>query len=77
MSQDKNLTFEEEPIAILNRQVRKLRSKEIVSVKVQWRHHPVAGSTWEVESNIRSRYPYFFDSLGTLFLFTFEDEHLF
>ena len=33
-----NLTFEEEPIAILNRHVRKLRTKEIASVKVQWKH---------------------------------------
>ena len=30
-----DLTFEEEPIAILDRQVRKLRTKEIASVKVQ------------------------------------------
>ena len=32
---DQNLTFEEEPITILDSQVRKLRSKEIASVKVQ------------------------------------------
>ncbi|WMV07963.1 hypothetical protein MTR67_001348 [Solanum verrucosum] len=31
---DPELTFEEEPIAILDRQVRKLRTKEIASVKV-------------------------------------------
>ncbi|XP_059295581.1 uncharacterized protein LOC132048917 [Lycium ferocissimum] len=42
---DENLTNEEEPIAILNRQVRKLRSKEIASVKVQWKHHPVEEAT--------------------------------
>ena len=30
-----DLTFEEEPIAILDRQIRKLRTKEIASVKVQ------------------------------------------
>ncbi|XP_059295487.1 uncharacterized protein LOC132048818 [Lycium ferocissimum] len=33
---DKNLSYEEELIAILDRQVRKLRSKKISSVKVQW-----------------------------------------
>ncbi|XP_059302352.1 uncharacterized protein LOC132054326 [Lycium ferocissimum] len=32
---DENLSYEEEPIAILDREVRKLRSKEIASVKVQ------------------------------------------
>ncbi|XP_059295543.1 uncharacterized protein LOC132048876 [Lycium ferocissimum] len=31
---DKNLSYKEEPIAILDRQVRKLRSKEIASVKI-------------------------------------------
>ena len=29
------LTFEEDPIAILDRKIRKLRTKEIASVKVQ------------------------------------------
>ena len=38
---DQNLTFKEEPITILDRQIRKLRSKEIASVKVQWKHRPV------------------------------------
>ena len=33
-----DMTFEEEPIAIFYRQVRKLRTKEIASVKVQWKH---------------------------------------
>ena len=32
---DGDLTYEEEPIAILDRQVQKLRSKEIASTKVQ------------------------------------------
>ncbi|XP_060182273.1 uncharacterized protein LOC132611931 [Lycium barbarum] len=32
---DENLTYEGEPIAMLDRQVRKLRSKEIASLKVQ------------------------------------------
>ncbi|XP_059302320.1 uncharacterized protein LOC132054295 [Lycium ferocissimum] len=32
---DENLTYEEEPIAILDRQVPKMMSKEIASVKVQ------------------------------------------
>lgn len=43
------LSFEEEPIAILDRQVRKLRTKEIVSVKVQRKHHSVGEATWEIK----------------------------
>ncbi|WMV50348.1 hypothetical protein MTR67_043733 [Solanum verrucosum] len=33
---DNDLQYEEEPIAILDRDVRKLRTKEIKSVKFQW-----------------------------------------
>ncbi|XP_070055264.1 uncharacterized protein [Nicotiana tomentosiformis] len=38
---DKDLSYVEEPVAILDRQIRKLRSKNIASVKVQWRGQPV------------------------------------
>ena len=34
---DNNLGYEEEPVAIVDRQVRQLRSKKISAVKVQWR----------------------------------------
>ena len=61
---DSNLTFEEEPITILDRQIRKLRSKEIASVKVQWKHHPMEKATWETESDMRSKYPHLFDHSG-------------
>ena len=35
---DKNLSYEEESVAILDREVRKLRSREIASIKVQWKN---------------------------------------
>lgn len=38
---DENLSYEEEPVAILDREVRKLRSREIASIKVQWKNRPV------------------------------------
>ncbi|XP_070054554.1 uncharacterized protein [Nicotiana tomentosiformis] len=34
---DKDLTYEEEPLAILSRQVQKLRSKSYPSVRVRWK----------------------------------------
>ncbi|XP_070011308.1 uncharacterized protein [Nicotiana sylvestris] len=37
---DKDLSYIEEPVAILDRQVRKLRLKDVASVKVQWRGQP-------------------------------------
>ncbi|XP_059288902.1 uncharacterized protein LOC132042359 [Lycium ferocissimum] len=42
---DENLYYEEEPITILDREVRKLRSMEIASVKVQWKNHPIEEAT--------------------------------
>ena len=70
-----DLTFEEDPIAILDRQIRKLRTKEIASVKVQWKHRSVGEATWETESDMRARYTQLFEASGTLFYFMFEDEH--
>lgn len=72
---DPDLTFEEEPVVILDRQVRKLRTKEIPSVKVQWKHRPVEEATWEIESDLRSRYPQLFDASGNSSFLMFEDEH--
>ncbi|XP_059311694.1 uncharacterized protein LOC132063243 [Lycium ferocissimum] len=57
---DENLTYEEVPVAILDRDVCKLRSKEIASVKVQWRNRPVEEATWETESDMSSKYPQLF-----------------
>ncbi|KAH0673678.1 hypothetical protein KY290_026956 [Solanum tuberosum] len=57
---DKDLHYEEEPLAILDRDVRKLRTKENKSVKVQWKHRPVEEPTWEVERDMRDKYPQLF-----------------
>ncbi|WMV13720.1 hypothetical protein MTR67_007105 [Solanum verrucosum] len=51
----KDLQYEEEPIAILDRDVQKLRTKEIMSMKVQWKHRPVEKATWETEKDLRDK----------------------
>ena len=38
---DGNLSYEEEPVAILDREIRKLRSREIASIKDQWKNQPI------------------------------------
>ncbi|CAN4101631.1 unnamed protein product [Withania somnifera] len=43
------LGYEEVPVAILDRQVKKLRNKEVASVKVLWRNQQVEEVTWEVK----------------------------
>ncbi|KAJ9566977.1 hypothetical protein OSB04_002943 [Centaurea solstitialis] len=50
---DPNLNFMEEPIAVVDQRVRKLRSKEIGLVKVQWKFYAGQEYTWETESVMR------------------------
>jgi len=57
-----NLTYEEVPIQILDRQVKRLRNKEVASVKVLWRNQQVESATWEAEADMQRRYPYLFNS---------------
>ncbi|KAL6573208.1 hypothetical protein OROMI_012824 [Orobanche minor] len=54
-----NLTYEEVPIAILERKIHKLRNKDVSLIKVQWSRHSVNEATWEREEEIRSKYPTF------------------
>lgn len=49
---DKDLQYEEELIAVIDRYVRKSRAKEIKSVKVKWKHHRVEECTWKTEKDI-------------------------
>ncbi|XP_015165286.1 uncharacterized protein [Solanum tuberosum] len=57
-----NLTYEEVPIQILDRQVKRLRNKDVASVKVLWRNQQVESATWEAEADMQRQYPYLFHS---------------
>ncbi|WMV49184.1 hypothetical protein MTR67_042569 [Solanum verrucosum] len=57
-----NLSYEEIPVQILDRQVRRLRTKDVASVKVLWRNQFVEEATWEAEEDMKKRYPYLFES---------------
>ncbi|WMV09310.1 hypothetical protein MTR67_002695 [Solanum verrucosum] len=52
-----SLSYEEIPVEILDRQVR----KEVALVKVLRRNHFVEESTWEVEEDMKKRYPHLFE----------------
>ncbi|KAI3715044.1 hypothetical protein L6452_22010 [Arctium lappa] len=54
----------EEPEAILERVIKKLRHKEVAMVKVQWKHHRGANVTWEAEEDLKRRYPHLFVKYG-------------
>ncbi|TYK04826.1 pol protein [Cucumis melo var. makuwa] len=63
-----NLSYEEQLVEILAREVKKLRSREISLVKVLWRNHGVEEATWEREEDMRAQHP------SCLRIRTFEDK---
>ncbi|XP_070040993.1 uncharacterized protein [Nicotiana tomentosiformis] len=73
---DENLAYVEELVAILDRQVQKLKLKDIALMKVQWRDRPVKKATWDIDHDMKSIYPYLFSTLDMI-LYPFKDEHLF
>ncbi|WMV32564.1 hypothetical protein MTR67_025949 [Solanum verrucosum] len=50
------LSYQENLVQILDRQVCKLRTKEVASVKVLWRNQFVEEATWEAEEDMKKRH---------------------
>ena len=46
---DEDLTYKEEPIALIDHQVKKLCSKKVASVKVIWKNHLREEAIWKAE----------------------------
>ncbi|XP_027182042.1 uncharacterized protein LOC113780441 [Coffea eugenioides] len=59
---DETLTYEKKPIKLLDRKVKELRNKRIPLVKILWRNHGLEETTWEVEEEIREKYPDLFSN---------------
>ena len=57
MELEEDLSYEEQPVEILDRKEKMLRNKTIGLAKVLWRNHRVEEATWEREDDIRERYP--------------------
>ncbi|GJV45566.1 putative reverse transcriptase domain-containing protein [Tanacetum coccineum] len=57
---DENLRFVEEPIEIMERDVKKLNRRRISLVKVCWNSRQGAEYTWEREDQFRKKYPHLF-----------------
>ena len=55
-----DLTYEEYPVAILDRQGRQLRTKDIPMVKVLWSNYTVKDCTWETKAMMQVAYPHLF-----------------
>jgi len=57
---NEDLSYEEEPVQILDRKEQVLRTKTIPLVKVLWRNHQVEEATWESEEQMKIKYPHLF-----------------
>ena len=55
-----DLSFEVQPIGIVDQKLKELRNKIIPMVKVLWRSNIVEEMTWETEASMRDRYSYLF-----------------
>jgi len=55
-----NLTYEEIPVKLLDRKVQELCTKSIPLVKFLWRNHEIEEASWELEEEIRKKYPSLF-----------------
>ncbi|GJV47896.1 hypothetical protein Tco_1438108 [Tanacetum coccineum] len=58
---DEKLYFIEEPIKIMDREVKQLKQSQIPIVKVRWNSSRGPEYTWEREDQMWKKYPHLFD----------------
>ena len=54
----------EEPVAILDRDIKQLRKKRVKLIKVQWTNKHGRDIAWEVEDDKRARNPQLFGTVS-------------
>ncbi|GKE76220.1 hypothetical protein Tco_1542340 [Tanacetum coccineum] len=60
---DDKLNFVEEPVEIMDQEVKKLRQSRIPIVKVRWNSKRGPEFTWEHEDQIHAKYPHLFPNI--------------
>ncbi|GJW93516.1 hypothetical protein Tco_0173188 [Tanacetum coccineum] len=60
---DDKLNFMEEPVEIMDREVKQLKQSHIPIVKVRWNFKRGPKFTWEREDQIRAKYPHLFSNI--------------
>ncbi|GJY19798.1 hypothetical protein Tco_0392364 [Tanacetum coccineum] len=60
---DDKLNFVEEPIEIMDQEVKQLKQSRIPIVKVRWNSKRGPEFTWEREDQIRAKYPHLFSNI--------------
>nr|GFB69157.1 putative reverse transcriptase domain-containing protein [Tanacetum cinerariifolium] len=62
---DESLRFIEEPIEIIERDVKKLKQRRIPLVKFRWNSRQGVEYTWERENQFKTKYPHLFASTSS------------
>ncbi|GJV86734.1 putative reverse transcriptase domain-containing protein [Tanacetum coccineum] len=57
---DDKLNFEEEPVEVIDREIKQLKRSRIPIIKVRWNSKRGPEFTWEREDEIRAKYPHLF-----------------
>ncbi|KAK1432011.1 hypothetical protein QVD17_08875 [Tagetes erecta] len=57
---NEKLKFVEQPLQIEDRQIKKLKRKKLTLVKVKWNSRRGPEYTWELESEMKKKYPHLF-----------------
>ncbi|GJX70982.1 putative reverse transcriptase domain-containing protein [Tanacetum coccineum] len=60
---DDKLNFVEEPVKIMDREVKQLKQSRIPIIKVRWNSKRGPEFTWEREDQIRAKYPHLFSNI--------------
>ncbi|GJY66698.1 putative reverse transcriptase domain-containing protein [Tanacetum coccineum] len=62
---DDKLNFVEEPVEVMDQEIKQLRQSRIPIVKVRWNSKKGPKFTWEREDEIRAKYPHLFSSISS------------
>ncbi|KAK6119494.1 hypothetical protein DH2020_046763 [Rehmannia glutinosa] len=54
---DRQVSYEEKPVAVLDWKVHKLRNRDVELIKVQWSGHSQEEATWERKEDILASHP--------------------
>nr|GEZ95373.1 putative reverse transcriptase domain-containing protein [Tanacetum cinerariifolium] len=60
---DDKLNFVEEPVEIMDREIKQLRQSRIPIIRVRWNSKRGLEYTWECEDEIRAKYPHLFPTI--------------
>ena len=59
-----DLTLEVKPTKILDQDVKVLRNKRVLLVRVLWRNSQIEEESWERESEIKEKYPHLYPEIS-------------